>query len=316
MRKRKHEGKKKRKHIPSSDDSSPSSDMDSTNDSEDDTSPLSDSDSSTHHNKRKCRKLKEAKEEIDSLKRKLKQAEKKYEDLEDSLCKHKHKSKQSSKDPAASVHHCPDKSKGIIAPAIQAQIPCATQKIMESGWKEHLLLTILTNTFCESHNATRPEPETAQIDDNGKLVFKTRIPQTCCNETSLDLAEWLQAWDRLSKLINTYFPRQLQAWCAHFTCIMGHADWDKKWLVLLCYDIELRHCSTNSSINILIWQEEIYKHQEDLFRNKQLNALAGPSTFTPPAPPAHAPPNWLPLMNTKPSANPLKPPTHPISICP
>src|SRR5690348_15983102 len=101
--------------------------------------------------------------------------------------------------------------------------------IIEAGWKEHLLLMLPTNAFCESQAALHPEPDTMQVNERRKLVIASyKAPHTGKEETSLNLNDWLQAWGRLFHLIQDS-PKILKTsryWIRkrHFKAIVRHAD--------------------------------------------------------------------------------------------
>lgn len=184
-----------------------------------------------------------------------------------------------------SRHH-PEKVKGVLAPAVMAKIPRAASKIMDAGWKEHIPLTILTDAYCESKDALKPLPETMQLDADGKLVITNhKVPSSNRDETSLELEEWLQAWGRLLSMIHNSpkFHRTHKYWRKHFKHIFLHAERQRKWPLLIRYDIEVRLRSTMTDIDMGTWQEEIYKQVENDYQNPpRVHPAVGPS-FTAPS---------------------------------
>ncbi|KAG9090023.1 hypothetical protein FRC06_001247, partial [Ceratobasidium sp. 370] len=131
------------------------------------------------------------------------------------------------KDSTALKHcHHPDKAKGQLAAVEDKMILRKITKLMEEGWKEHFSLACLTNTYCQSRDATTDPDVNSWTIKSGRFVAATALLTANKKETELDLAKWTQAWRRFFVLIGRFFKANLPRWKAHFGFIFNHQDRD------------------------------------------------------------------------------------------
>ncbi|CEL58626.1 similar to polyprotein [Rhizoctonia solani AG-1 IB] len=244
-RKKKKAAKRRKRRHHSSDDSSSSSDSDSDDSSSSSSSDSDSSDSSTERKKRRKRKKGKA----------------------------SRKSSGKSKDVLNGIRHRPDKDARDLAPAVGLMICRLAYRIFEEGWIIHLPLTILTDEYCASSEASKSTAEIVRVDGKGNLIKSQKdVPATAiAGETSLSLAQWLKAWSRLLNLISIYKPQLEKDWRAHFQLICYNDERDQFWPVWLRYDIELRERSTHEPLKVHYLQENIYKKHERNFYAAQLS---------------------------------------------
>lgn len=179
--------------------------------------------------------------------------------------------------------HRPDKTKGLQAPAVRANIPNAVRRIMKAGWKEHIPLYLLTDAYCQSREAAARHDSSIQIKGGKLYASSSGTISSNRNETILDLREWSQAMKRLIYLIREYFDDDYaESWKAHFNHIFNHPDRDREWPAMIRYCIELRTRAQECSIDPETWQHAIYDRILHELRYPATSSMAiqPPPTFS------------------------------------
>lgn len=130
---------------------------------------------------------------------------------------------------------------------------------MESGWKEHIPLYLLTDSYCQSREASARHDASIQIKGNKLVTSSAGVLPTDRDETALDIREWSQAWRRLIRLIREYFSNAYaEEWNTHFNRIFNHHDRDREWPAMIRYCIAVRMRAVESSIDPEVWHHPTY----------------------------------------------------------
>ncbi|KAG9087292.1 hypothetical protein FRC06_002607 [Ceratobasidium sp. 370] len=136
------------------------------------------------------------------------------------------------------------------------------------------------------------EQRTVRIGSGGTAV--TSAPDLLSSdpdEMRLTFIEWLQAYKRYLALIAEYQPKNLLAWNQHHAIIFAHTLRDSHWALVLRYDIELRKCSCHSTIDVTIFQQNIFDDLREKSCDKAVHLTshapqaALPKSFRPYQPP-------------------------------
>ncbi|QRW14259.1 hypothetical protein RhiLY_13258 [Ceratobasidium sp. AG-Ba] len=157
--------------------------------------------------------------------------------------------------------HNPEKAEGVLVSAVGSRIPRKIDKIFEDGWKEHVPLSMLTDSYCESREAAADPDKMSWTMKHGRVALASSSLSTVKSELDLNFAEWTQAWRRLLILIKRYFRKSyLNRWRAHFNHIFSNPNRDRYWHLFLQYDSSMRERSTQESIDASVFQQHIFDH--------------------------------------------------------
>jgi hypothetical protein len=161
---------------------------------------------------------------------------------------------------------------------------------MKKGWKTHVPLSMLTDAYCRSQDATTPHDESAMVVKRGRILTTTLSDSALeAAELKLELKEWLQAYKRLLFLVRNFFGTEYAGrWKLHFNNIFNHLDRDDEWPAMIRYDIRMRKKATEGPLDPARWQSNIY--------DRILHKLKFPDVAVP-FPPQSAATNPTPAPN-------------------
>lgn len=145
-------------------------------------------------------------------------------------------------------------------------MPDAIRKRFAQGWKQHIPLQYLTDSFCSQDNAaSAKELDDAYTLDGSRGIISVSKTLPSSPELSLSFADWFQAWGRLAELIETYLPQELPLWLINYNNLLNKPNKLENWTICVAYDSEVcrRACTTGidpSVFHLAIWNDLEAKH--------------------------------------------------------
>ncbi|KZS94989.1 hypothetical protein SISNIDRAFT_409442 [Sistotremastrum niveocremeum HHB9708] len=139
---------------------------------------------------------------------------------------------------------------GLIAEKHEYPIPHSIIRMMQDGWEHYLPLTLLTNRMLTAmSNGTIPEPN---FSKDGKA------DTMASGEGQMTFEDWLMAWKRLLKLVQSYLPGEHEGWKVHFDRICGNDSRQQDWILYLRYDIHIRTRRHIQGLDPAVFQKNIF----------------------------------------------------------
>jgi hypothetical protein len=78
-------------------------------------------------------------------------------------------------------------------------------------------------------------------------------------ENRLSIPEWIEAWKRLSSLIEQYTPHMADVWAKHYARIFYDTTFSSLFEVWLNYDIQVRRRSLEEDLDLDMFQSNIFE---------------------------------------------------------
>ncbi|KIJ53919.1 hypothetical protein M422DRAFT_42232 [Sphaerobolus stellatus SS14] len=141
---------------------------------------------------------------------------------------------------------------------------------MASGWREHIPLTYLTDSYC-SRSTLDPDinQELLTVNTTAGIVTTTSKPLSSDGEAHLSFCEWSEAWKRLLRLIQDHHLDEHNSWSIHHNRIRDAEDCNTKWSLWLAYDIEIRRRSCSDPLDPAVFQVNIWQDLQPDFIMRQ-----------------------------------------------
>ncbi|KAJ7355274.1 hypothetical protein DFH08DRAFT_621579, partial [Mycena albidolilacea] len=160
----------------------------------------------------------------------------------------------------------PERQLGLTATNAAHLVPEAIRKRFAQGWKQHVPLHFLTDSYCSHDNAETAKEldDTYTLDGSrGVIAVSKTLPSE--PELALEFGEWFQAWGRLLELIKTYCPTELHLWHEHYERILNRPNKQDDWALCVAYDTEVRRRCCSSALDpsvfhLAIWNDLEPKH--------------------------------------------------------
>jgi len=149
------------------------------------------------------------------------------------------------------------------APIFEA--PDWVVNILSTGWKQHISLATLTDSFCEA---------SADADSS-------KMPPNLPDERLLTYEEWSQAWKRFIPLIRTHLRlngvhrgiTESERWSKHRANIERRPSLHVEWPLYLAYDISTRRYSLKNAIDGSQFHQHIWDAAKARFDSEKLKAI-------------------------------------------
>ncbi|KAJ7315254.1 hypothetical protein DFH08DRAFT_972270 [Mycena albidolilacea] len=169
-------------------------------------------------------------------------------------------------DIALAANKRPERQLGLTATNAAHLVPEATRKRFAQGWKQHVPLHFLTDSYCSYDNTETAKEldDTYTLDGSrGVIAVSKTLPSE--PELALKFGEWFQAWGRLLDLIKTYCPTELHLWHEHYERILNRPNKQDDGALCVAYDTEVRRRCCSSALDpsifhLAIWNDLEPKH--------------------------------------------------------
>ncbi|KIJ30433.1 hypothetical protein M422DRAFT_53762 [Sphaerobolus stellatus SS14] len=141
---------------------------------------------------------------------------------------------------------------------------------MASGWREHIPLTYLTDSYC-SCSTLDPDinQELLTVNTTAGIVTTTSKPLSSDGEAHLSFREWSEAWKRHLHLIQDHHLDEHNSWSIHHNHIRDAEDCNTKWSLWLAYDIEICRRSCSDPLDPAVFQVNIWQDLQPDFIMRQ-----------------------------------------------
>ncbi|KAJ6537924.1 hypothetical protein B0H19DRAFT_1079022 [Mycena capillaripes] len=164
----------------------------------------------------------------------------------------------------------PARIPGLTASNAGYLIPEAIRKKFADGWKTHVPLQYLTDTYYSFTNQSSKElNDSFTMDGSVGTIISVAKELPIDGELHLTFDEWFQAWNRLLELIQQYFPEDHDAWKAHFRSLRDRPNRAQNWSLCLEYDSQIRRRALNVPLDPAILHLEIWNELESVHIGKR-----------------------------------------------
>ncbi|KAJ7157722.1 hypothetical protein C8R43DRAFT_830636, partial [Mycena crocata] len=169
----------------------------------------------------------------------------------------------------------PTRIPGLTASNAGYLTPDAVRKKFIDGWKMHVPLHLLTDTFCafSTTASTKELNDFFTMDGSSGTIVTVAKELAYEPELHLSFDEWFQAWGRLLELILEYFPEELEAWELHYKSILNRPNRSKNWPLCLEYNSQIRRRTLHTQIDPAMFHLDIWNELESQHMGKRALAI-------------------------------------------